>query len=356
MNNWEILQHNNGNSTYNLLFRYKPSFTYTVATANYFGTVTVPLLVFTSNSIELSSSLIVHWNNDVSNLGNVDNNPIFSNPYTSEPIYYSVSSGGGDPHIVPYFNPLSKVYVLPTDEKVYNYFDNLDEDERLVINAKMWVLDSSFIKYIERLRGTKKYKTEKQKVILHRQTYPFSIIDTSFVRYLSIIYKTKDLYETLIFDTELFNEVEYTNDLDVDNILLKKKTNNTNKILQLGKSEKNEKDFAYPNGITFGKRDSDIRKIFINTQKHGMIEIQLLLEHDKPNHRNNIELIFHQNTVTQKNCTGCLISLDGISQVSSLLHIRNINDTFEKINVITTDEYILLRKKEKEKLLKPITK
>lgn len=353
MGDWEILQHNNGDSTYNLLFRYKPSGTYTVVPAGYFGTTTIPLKIFKSNSSQLNTSLSVDWSNNTANLGNINTIPIFSNPYTTEPVARSASNGGGDPHIIPYFNPLQKVYMLPTDEKIYNYFDNLDEEERLIINTKMWVLDSRFIKIVERAVKSKKYNLLKSQVIEHRQYSPFSPLDTSFARYISIIYKTVDIYETVILDTEKFREVEYTNDDDVDNILLKEKTIINNKILKLGESIKNDNDLIYPNEIKFGKRNSDMRKMFINTKKHGLIEIQFLVEYDRPNHRNNIELIFHDITkLTQSNCTGCLISLNGIKQVPSLMHINDIDDdnVDNVIKVKTVDEYANDRKNEKLRL------
>ena len=344
--NWEFTQNDNGNGTYNLLFRYKPSGVYTVVPANYYGTTVPPLLVFTSTS-NLSTGLTVHWTNLVSNVGNVSSNPSFNSPYVTEPVAYSMSSGGGDPHIIPYFNHMQKVYLLPTNDHIYKYFDNLDPDERLVINAKTWVLDSDFIKYVENLKKNNDslYNSEKTKIVNHIKNPPYKILDTSFIRYITVIYKTKHIREILTLDMESFQPVEFSKDEDVKlyNLLPLLPCDNKYTILKLTESNYNTDTLIYPTGIKFRQHVGKYsRKICINTNKHGPIDIIFYREYERPNHRNHLELIFkNTNKITQNNCSGALISIDYVEEIDSLLTIKDDLDPQPKnrIHCITTEQF-----------------
>jgi len=154
--------------------------------------------------------------------------------------------------------------------------------------------------------------------------------------------KKKNICEKIIIDTELFDEVEYTCDLDVDNFkLLPNKVRHN--ILYLSERENHDDIMYYPEKVKFGKRsESYKRKITIITEKLGQIDLNIYREINKPNHRNTIDIIFHDNSkISRTNCSGCLMSIDQLEKVPSLVFIKKSLDPFpeEVINVITIDEF-----------------
>ena len=85
---WQVTENDNGDSTYNLLFRFKPGFGADAGAAaatsdfNDFEMFTV------GGGTELDQNLYVHWVNDVTNHGTVggviSDTPVFNDPYNQE--------------------------------------------------------------------------------------------------------------------------------------------------------------------------------------------------------------------------------------------------------------------------------
>lgn len=182
---WESVEFDNGNDTYNILFRYKPDGIYTVASFN-------DLKIFTVTIGTLDISLTIHWVNDTNNIGIVSSNPSFSN---TEPLHWDqeginsfIGSGGGDPEINPVINPQNKIYILPTDNYIYQYFN---DNNGFFINAKMQVLSNKYIEYLEQLQKCKSpnYHLLKYNIIINDNN--IQPLDTSFIKYISIIYINK---------------------------------------------------------------------------------------------------------------------------------------------------------------------
>lgn len=343
MADWESVDYNNGDGTYNLLFRYKPSGSYSTISAGYYGTTVLPLLVF-STVTALTIGLITYWVNDETNKGDVSVIPAYNSPYVMEDLHYSSSSGGGDPHVIPYFNDSHNTYLLPTDESIYTYFDNLDNNERFIINAKLWVLDNIFLHQLEKMRNKHKpeYFVERENIEKHHKTPPYHIEDTSFSRYIAFIYKTETIYDELIIDIETLETVKYTNDDDVNNFKLLKENNNHD-IFKISEKYKDADHIYYPNNIKTKYNDETIcRKMIINTIKLGNVEIILSRQYNKPNHRNHISLLFKErHKLIKKNCCGALIDIETLEKISSLIYISDdIKTPVSNITCLTLQQFI----------------
>lgn len=169
---------------YNYVFVFKPDGSTTTSQ------VMTDSWVFTLNSGTIPVDTAVHWTNDTTlNLSGVENS---STPFSGD-AYYSVEysttdagSGGGDPHIIPFYNPRNKTFVLETNNHTYKYFDNLclDPNERFVINTKMWVLDNRFIFLTEKLREMNSEYTNKaiSEITDYVVDHDYTELDTSFAK------------------------------------------------------------------------------------------------------------------------------------------------------------------------------
>lgn len=272
-----------GKST--ILIRYKPSDTYT-------ADVLTNRLALTINTGELDSGLSVDWVVSTSNTGisgqtsntevSSSTSPVFTSPYNTSTITVSVGSGGGDPHICPLFNPSKKTYILPTDNLIYKYFDNLDSLDRLAINAKMWVLSNTEIAKVERLQrqNDPSYESEAKNLVNHINDQSINVIDTSFVRYLSIIYQTETCDEIIVIDMEKFAQADHR----IDNFDEKMQTYKLpiietlkTKHIDIGEVCDNTYNLNYHSGVHFPTRDGSKKmEIKVTTEKHGVIIIRLI--------------------------------------------------------------------------------
>src|SRR3989338_285163 len=149
ISDFEVSEANVGLGLYNILFRYKPSGVYSEFAVNFY--TSPPLLIFTSNSANLDTGKACDFTDKNGYTADVSANPAFDTPYTTEAVLYPAGDGGGDPHINPFYNPLNLTYVLPSNDSVYKYFDNLDPLDRIVLNAKMWVLNGDYMIYLDNL-------------------------------------------------------------------------------------------------------------------------------------------------------------------------------------------------------------
>jgi hypothetical protein len=290
--------------------------------------------VFNLDTGLIPSDTIVHVTNNTSTdlVSNKDTStPLSDDTYYS--IFYTSSDGGiggGDPHIIPYFNPSGKVYVLETNDSVYKYFDNLDPDERVVMNTKMWVLDNKMIYIAEKLQRDNSMFYEEAKEFVCRCVVEgdYTKIDTSFAKYVSVMYKTKNIDERLIIDVETLDIVSIgdVNEEEMNQYKLNKidswnfdkiKVSNIKTFNRLLKSEgkvlvdKNTKDSVY-------------RSIEIKTKKHGILKFNIIRIPSRINHRNHIEVRFKEpSKVNVRNCCGTLISLEYIETVPSIYHVNH---------------------------------
>jgi len=293
--NWNSFQYQTG-STYTLLFRYEPNDIPTVK-------VFTDGLVFTSNSTDINTDLTIDNVIDTSNSGVVSNPEVFNNPYNTTTLQTNNGSGGGDPHIIPLYNPYNKVYLLPTDDKCYRYFDtNRSEDMRIIINARMWIISNSYIARLEKLLKNGLYKE------YHRQRmnieFPDTITpyETSFMRYLDIygikenkIYKITIDMETLDFEGFIPN-------------------------VNISKLNITKKSFKYPNTkyIPPNPEFDKYRLMTIKTDNYDIIKFKLYLTPLRPNHRNHIEILSNHVRNIIQNCFGCLVSIHHISSCNDI--------------------------------------
>src|SRR3989338_2852126 len=215
---------------YNILFRYKPSGVYSEFAVNFY--TSPPLLIFTSNSANLDTGKACDFTDKNGYTADVSANPAFDTPYTTEAVLYPAGDGGGDPHINPFYNPLNLTYVLPSNDSVYKYFDNLDPLDRIVLNAKMWVLNGDYMVYLDnlfrlRLKSNSSFKestkseseSESESDLLdlydlHKNIFVlsknFKPNDLSFVRYFALLkLRNDEILDSFILDTETFEEVNF---------------------------------------------------------------------------------------------------------------------------------------------------
>jgi len=288
---WEASGEGTADGKYVYIFRHKPN---AVRTASTF----LDALVFTLISGSIPNDSTVHWvNGTTASYDGTQNSltPFSGVTYNIEYSSTNAGSGSGDPHIVPLFNPLKRTYMLPTDNLIYKYFDNLDPENRVVINAKMWVLSNRYIGIIENLKK-KESPLLKQaaKRIPEFWLKKYDKLDTSFMRYISVINGD----ERLIIDLEHLGIVGASDpsmlDKEVDDLTLEPTpAPSLNKIKVTGIQQ-------YHRGIwaqKMIKMDNDnqntfFRDIYIHTEKHGRITLRLVRMLDRYNHRTHLEMSF----------------------------------------------------------------
>lgn len=288
----ETDQYDLGNNKYNLLFRYKPSGTYTTSTFN-------KKWIFFTTGDDLDPNLTVDWVNSTTNLGNIQDAQLSGNPdqttsgfsnthpenWNRETIAESGGSSGGDPHIKPYFNLHNKVYMLPTNDCVYKYFDTQDPSERIIINTQMHLLSFDLIVFAEELKIKRQGRNNWDKVpqaIENITKYPKTMEtkedhDTSFAKYISVMYQSRSKKEQLMIDVESLEIVE------------DKRKDETNKI---DVSSIKETDAKHYKSKKSDIKNIKMREITISSKKLDTITLLIYRDYDRLNHRSHISLLF----------------------------------------------------------------
>lgn len=366
--NWYDSGEGYHDSAYNYIFLYKPGGTSTAETFPSPGS-----FVFTLNSGSIPADTEIHWVNGTTKNhdGDILSNPPF--PAVTYNIEYSstdAGSGGGDPHIVPLFNPHNKVYVLPTNNHICKYFDNRDPIERIVVNTKMWVLDNKFIYTVEWLKEKNSiyYNSAKDKVDQFIVDDCHTDIDTSFARYISFMVKTQEYCDKIVFDVEnllpvdIYTETDAKIKAQINDYSLKHMdvldVSNTLKLQKIKVSDimPYKKNIINVDKIISRETDDDVyyRQITIDSRKHGLLTFDLIRIPSKNNHRNHIEIrVCEPIRLNQYNCCGTLINIDQTEYVPSLFHLNEdinkihcyalFNNTLNESRILTTKEWRLRR-------------
>jgi hypothetical protein len=192
---------------------------------------------------------------------------------------------GGDPHIKPLFD--DTVYIIPNTLKCYNYFDSLDasDDERFIINSKLWIIDYNFIANMINIK-------DDINIINNIKYNNILSTDSGFNKYISLIYKLYDKIEYLIIDMETLLQVSYD-----DNLV------NNYKLI------KTEQKYEYFN-ISNILESTDTYKIniTINTIIFGKINIICTKYKYRKNHRNDFDIVFEY-TNNLKKSSGCIVDI-----------------------------------------------
>jgi hypothetical protein len=358
-NSWEASSEGTSDSKYNYIFRYKPSGVRTSETFASPGS-----WVFTLDSGTIPVDTVVHWVNGTTASYDGDENsstPFSAVIYNIEASTTDAGSGGGDPHIIPLYNPENVIYVLPTDNKIYKYFDNRDEEERIVVNTKMWVLDNRFIYIIDKLKemNSKYYEEAKERVHEFIVDDCHTEIDTSFAKYISFMVKTKNYMDMIVLDTENLMPVNCINDLNINklynyeaNYIDFNKAISNFKKLEVSEIMPYKKNIMNIDKIISNENEGDVycREIKINSKKHGMLIFNVIRIPSRINHRNHIEIrVIEPNKVNPYNCCGTLIKINQCEQVPTLLHINNepnklfMYDEKKQGKILNTKEWRLRR-------------
>lgn len=338
---WTVSQHQTGTGpdTYNLLFRYKPG---GVSTAGEFEN----RIVFTT-STDLDADLTIHFVIDTTNDGTASNDPVFNDPYNIVTVETSAGSGGGDPHIIPLYNPKSTVYLLPTDNKTYRYFDtNMSENMRLIINARMWIISNAYIDRLERLiKNGKLDEYHKQKKEIEFPT-EISPLETSFMRYI-------DFYG-IIYNEDKSIKKQYKLAFDMETLEFDGKIPNL-KVSEL-KVTKNAIYYPGTKNVAANKEYDRHRIVTIKTENYGELNFKLYLTPMRPNHRNHIEILSKSVNKIIENCYGCLVSVNTIATCNDIEfpeELENI-DNLQTLNEYRKQARNYRRKKARESRRKRI--
>lgn len=331
----------NINGTYNILFRYKPSGIYTTSTFN-------KKWFFHTTGAHLNQGLVIDWVNDPSKLGDATvtistSNPdpetsAFTGTFNREFGSEDVGSGGGDPHIRPYFNPCRKTYLLPTNDNIFKYFDTQDTSERIVINVKMELLSFDRIIFAEELKIKRQGRNNWDKVpqaIENIIKYPKTmetkdIFDPSFAKYISIIYQSDTLFEKLTIDVETLQIITESHN---------------EKIIISDIEDPDKYNYKGKNGSI---KNTKMRVITILSKKLDTIKVLIYRDYDRLNHRNHISLIFKNNNKNYlKKCSGILMNIKTHGMIVPYLdYIDSINynhNTNNKLEIV--DNYLTKLKK-----------
>lgn len=236
------------------------------------------------------------------------------------------SAGSGDPRISPYINPYRAALILPVNTKIYNYFSYFSPDETVIINAKMWSLSGDKIVFAEELYRDLTIKNGQLKTFAKENIYKTAIDniinyplneneitknDVSFVKELTIIHKTKftiPIVVTIDMETlEVITSIEHPN------------FNISDKQVYLTPQYKPQStEIKFRRDTT----DSYIRRVTLKTQKFANININLIRDTNRLNHRNSISILLGKNkqrdSILKNNVGGCLMHYDKIYTVPSL--------------------------------------
>ncbi len=264
----------------------------------------------------------------------VSDNALFGYGLNIQKVYDSAigSSIGGDPHIQPLLN--DDVYILPNNNNSYNYFDNFDNDERLIINSKQWVIDYNFIANMTNISENKNIN----KYIKYDNN---SSYDSAFNKYIFIVFKN----EHIIVDMESLNFVLY----DEYKIKTYELCDDTDYILKCSVNE------IFCSEIDYSNKYEYIRNIKINTKKFGAIDIKLSYYPYRKNHRNDFLMKIENCKNLSKNCSGCAIDINTLHEIPSLTYIDDtlIFKKYDVEHIMTLEKYkIFLTNIEKQKMKK----
>jgi hypothetical protein len=240
-----------------------------------YGTINTTTLIYTSSgtyqiSPTLSPATIGF--SDQGGTGTLRFYTIVENNSSGENDLYKLylTNGGsatsGDPHVKTIFGDS---YTLNNNIKYFKLFDNV-VDDRIIINCKCWFL------------GEQEIEEYKQK----HQIIPDYMLNYTFMRYIAILYNN----ERLIIDFETLDEVEYTNDIDVENNELPKiETQERFGKIELSKIYENEDGIL---SITHKKYVKSGKTLSRNiTIKSSDCIVKLILSVDKYNpDRNSVEI------------------------------------------------------------------
>ena len=335
INDLETVQHSLGGNKYNLLFRYKPNGTYTTTTFN-------KKWIFHTTGTDLDSNLVIDWVNSTSNLGtpNLTGTPddltsgfsnIYPDNWNRETMAESGGSSGGDPRIKPYFNSCNRIYLLPTNDYTYKYFDTQDQSERIVINTQMHILSFDRIIFAEELKIKRQGRNNWDKVpqaIDNITKYPKTMetkkdYDTSFAKYISVIYQNISFSEQLVIDVESLDIIKDERNIKDTKI----------KFSQINDS--NERHYKSKNRDI---KDIKMREITIQSKKLDTITLIIYRDYNRLNHRSHISIIFkNHNTKYLKQCSGILMNIKTHGMiVPSLNYIDQINFNHNTNNELDT--------------------
>lgn len=192
-NAWTF-EESSGGTPYTYIFKYKPNGTETAATLDRVNVGTI-------NSGTIPDESTVHWVNDTSFTGNLSNK---STPWSDDGFYNveysSVNQGtaGGDPHILPL---IGEKYDLGSKPATYILFDNMDENEKVMILGRTGLLPKQFIqKVLHKFKKTnidKYYEYQKR----YKSQYYFDKIRIC----LNEVYLDIDMMSLDIVDSNLDN-------------------------------------------------------------------------------------------------------------------------------------------------------
>lgn len=221
---------------------------------------------------------------------------------------YDASSGssvGGDPHITPLLNN-GTTYLMPNTNGVYNYFDNLDETERVVINSKQWMIDYDWIANVTTL--------DQDKCISEHIKYDdIRQIDSAFNKYICIMYSKAESTEKIIIDMETLENVIYDEN-KINNYSLDKDILSNCDFKNILMSEIRVEKLKY------------FRTIKILTKKLGILQITLSRSPHRKNHRNdfhvNIENVDNIYNESNEVCVdGCVIDINYLHEIDDINYI-----------------------------------
>lgn len=298
----------------------------------------------------------VHWTNVYNNFYNATTNQ-YDEPFNIDPTNESAGAGSGDPHIIPYINPRREVFLLPVNNSIYKYFDNMDEEHRVVVNVKMWMLNSKFIFFVERLKKQQDplYRVADGMIPMYRSEDSDNELDTSFARYVCFMYRCKSdpsKNETLVMDLESMKFVEWrgVTDDDVENLELREcgvssvsGVNGAYNFFKIGAKYMNQRRLHYLGKQKFRKRLGSVGiNIDFQTEKIGMMRVKILRELSRPNHRNHLDFEFLRSyKIDSSHMCGTIIDVKQREIVPSLFHINeNVNDVYTtNAKIETINEY-----------------
>ena len=273
----------------------------------------------------MSAANKIYWISDTDatiNADAADASAVYSVTPNDFNITLIAGQGSGDPRINPYINPYKEPLILPPNNKIYNYLSYQSEEEKITINASMWMLSFDRIVFAEELYRdltlpnkpelATDEKRHAYKIAIENITkFPLKKISantlaSSFIRYITIIYqKSNDPPQELTIDMEtLHSDKSFQAPFKLTH-----PTPMFSPELSMG-IKKFERD----------KTDSFYKTLTLqNTVTFGDINLTLIRDTNRLNHRNSISIRFETNRHTQDilrlNVKGAIIHPDTVATV-----------------------------------------
>jgi hypothetical protein len=217
----------------------------------------------------------------------------------------TTGAAGGDPHIEPFTDEERHVHMLPTTNKCYTLYDNRNINERIIINAEMWMLSARLL-HLAKFNSA--YKPLISKTCESKTSKP-NPDSTSFMRRISVCY----------INSQNSRKSQYAV-FDLEDLL--KGDRCRHGAIQWGDFVSSPDVDIRVRGKKHIRSSQTMLQRFVNIQTESLrVLLTLIIMPDAVGHRNHVTLT----TNNTNGATGLLIDVTCDNEVDSLENVSEIS-------------------------------